>query len=216
MSDMDVKNLNLSDLKAELSKRGLSTAGLKADLVNRLQARLDEEEFGLDTTAAAAAAANAEAAAAAAAVEQGETNEPDNEGTAGEASEEAPKFLPAENTVPVIPIAPHLTFEEKKRLRAKRFNIPVVSVANEKSDTNKRLKVSKTDPAAASGKPKATTAAAATTDKKSASVVPATTTLLPKEEIERRLARAEKYGNVNDENTVALKAMLRKYRFGEV
>jgi SAP domain-containing ribonucleoprotein len=48
----------VSDLRAALSLRGLSTEGLKVDLVNRLQARLDEEEFGMvdapvavDTTA---------------------------------------------------------------------------------------------------------------------------------------------------------------------
>lgn len=37
----------MSDLRQQLSRRGLSTDGLKAELVNRLQARLDEEEFGL-------------------------------------------------------------------------------------------------------------------------------------------------------------------------
>ena len=37
----------VSDLRAALSLRGLSTEGLKVDLVNRLQARLDEEEFGM-------------------------------------------------------------------------------------------------------------------------------------------------------------------------
>ena len=37
MDPIDPKTLKVADLKAELTRRGLDTAGLKADLVQRLQ-----------------------------------------------------------------------------------------------------------------------------------------------------------------------------------
>ena len=70
---MDPKTLTVVELRKELSARSLDTSGLKNALALRLQAALDEEEFGdlggdavapSDETHAAASAAAAAGAAA--------------------------------------------------------------------------------------------------------------------------------------------------------
>lgn len=59
--------MKVSELKAELAGRSLDVKGNKADLAQRLQAALDEEEFGaigMPTSTAAAATGDAAVAVA--------------------------------------------------------------------------------------------------------------------------------------------------------
>ncbi|RLN74421.1 hypothetical protein BBJ28_00022641, partial [Nothophytophthora sp. Chile5] len=43
---MNPKKMKVSELRAALESRGLSSNGLKTELIQRLELALDEEEFG--------------------------------------------------------------------------------------------------------------------------------------------------------------------------
>jgi SAP domain-containing ribonucleoprotein len=203
------------ELKLELEKRGKSTEGLKAELVNRLQALLDEEEFNLADDAAGPAPGIPM-------IPESEVVEPSLPVSEPVVEENTKPAIVAEEQTPTIAAAPSttgdevktavvnqsgadLSFEEKKRLRAQRFAIPFVETktiptTNTKERSNKRQK---TDPPGKKGG--ASDALTVTSAKDEV--------LLSKEEIEKQLKRAEKYGGANQARVDELKAMLRKHRF---
>ena len=210
-------------MKLELEKRGKSTEGLKAELVNRLQALLDEEEFNLADDAAAPAPAIPttditdvkileSSPPVADPVVEVEKAKPTitAEQKATIVAEPSTDDKKVETTAPAVnQSGAELSFEEKKRLRAQRFAIPFVETKELPTNIPKdranggNNKRQKTDPPGTK---------IGTADSKTA-IPTKEEELLSKDEIEKQLKRIEKYGAVDQTRVDELKAMLRKHRF---
>jgi len=225
----------------------LPTEGLKGDLVNRLEAYLEEQEFALPgeddvppTPTGSAKATTVEALSVPApALEEGvqETKEvvvtastkPAEPVTkkvtlaAAAVAEETTKETATPGTEPSpAPVVPdptpatttankqgELTFVEKKVARAARFGIAVVEP--KKSPPNKKRQNDKKQqqPNKKQKKQQQSTPQKKKGEPQKKKEEP----LLPVEEIEKRLKRAEKFGTGDNAQTQELKAMLRKHRF---
>ncbi|KDO34174.1 hypothetical protein SPRG_19024 [Saprolegnia parasitica CBS 223.65] len=131
MAIVNPKKMKVAEIKDELAKRSLSTAGVKAELVQRLELALDEEEFGSE------AHEQATLAAAEASPIESVTPEPVEEPAQEVAKAASPAkhaepvpepIKEAPSSVPVVAAAPAtvgMSEEEKRKARAAKFGIPL-------------------------------------------------------------------------------------------
>lgn len=269
----------MSELRAALASRGLPSDGLKADLANRLQARLDEEEFGMDEvtpptaeskeveskeeapTAQSAAEETKEEAkeevaapAEAKAVARDGTNV-EGKGSDAKATEdntitpvvESESKAEGESKTEEVSAAPKATaamsFEEKRKARAARFGIPVKDTpsqpkpkqgqtpkgGNKKGVSNNKKNQKRKSSGGGNekkgqgqldqkqnqgqGQNKKQKQDGNKKQKDAPAKKATEQPLLPKDEIMRRLERAQKFGTGNTAQIDSLKAQLRRHRF---
>jgi len=204
--------------------------------VNRLQARLDEEEFGDPTITAPSelktgssgtetlVAEETSPEAQTSEMEEGKADEPPQNncvGTKNQADnthvseritdevDDSGKDILSTKTVASVESTERkdlleMTFAEKKAARAQRFKIPIFKHEEQRrKDRNQRFSDEKRNHCDE-------TQGEISSNKK---VKTANDSLLPKEEIEKRLKRLQKFEPVDQEEVDSLKAMQRKYRF---
>lgn len=158
---MDVPKMKVTELREALAKRGLPTDGLKADLVNRLQERLDEEEFGMDEEIAppetSPSKASTEPAAKESTVTAGATDvatkavEVEAKAKKVEIKEKAESTPSTTDEVTKTEedtttedakdgekVLATMSFEERKKARAARFGISVVKEDEKKMGKGKK------------------------------------------------------------------------------